>query len=376
MKLPLPNLFDFAPSELSQDAFFCWLLSHADHAYVEHELYAVARNMLLSMMNIVRKSGFNGLADKTWCVDISRQNGNIDILVIINQQWAILIESKTNSKHHSNQLQRYIEQLQKDGFDEHHLLVIYLKTGHESRHSIRTMTDAVLCDTGMQVAIFDRTQILQVLNQAKVRNVIFNQYQDYLNKIEQNSRSFLSLPIGELKRPTKTELQASVQLRAKEPLRCCAWEGFASYLDNRHGIQDKIRDWFWVSSLSGNFLAIDFKPIRWRGCYVLMAIHEHKIVFGIDTGNLSETDTANLTASRAKWRDEFLQKVADGIERYPELNINIVKRKGNGVFMKVAQVESEDWLGADDKSMGDDLEVIMDRLSQYYQFLLMLGDDA
>lgn len=376
MKSSLPNLFDFAPSELSQDAFFCWLLSHADHAHVEHELYAVARNMLLSMVDVVLKPSFIGLANEIWCMDISRQNGNIDILVTINQKWAILIESKTNSKHHSNQLQRYIKQLQDKGFDEHHLLALYLKTGNESRHSINQMIEQVVADLDVTVAVFDRVQILKVLNEIKVKNVIFNQYKEYLNKIEQSSRLFLSLPIGELKRPTKAALQESSQLQAKEPLRRYAWEGFASYLDGLYGIQDAIRDWFWVPSLSGNFLAIDFKPVRWGDCYVLMAIHEQTIVFGIDTSSLSEANAVNLTVSRAKWRDDFLQKVADCIERYPELNISIVKRKGNGVFMKVAQVESEDWLGADDKSMGDDLEVIMDRLSQYYQFLLMLGDDA
>lgn len=372
-----PNLFDFAPSELSQDAFFCWLLSYADHDYLQHELHMVARMMLLSMMQTVNNPSFARLTNESWQVGVSRQNSHIDILVTINQRWVILIESKTNSKHHSNQIQRYIKDLLEKGFEKDHVLAVYLKTGHESRYSINQMVEQVFKDLEVKLGIFNRTQILEILNNQKVENIIFNQYKNYLNKLEKNSRLFLSLSISELQRPTKIQLKNSPQLQKSEPLRRYAWEGFASYLDNLSGIQDYIRDWFWVSSRSGSFLAIDFKPITWKGCYILMAIHEHTIVFGIDTSSqLEQVYMENLTASRAKLRDDFLLQVKHDAEKCPELNIATVRHKGNGVFMKVAQVEPKHWLGGTNHVLTiQDFDQIVEKLHSYYRFLQSLGDD-
>lgn len=32
-----PNIFDFATSELSQDAFLCWLIAWADSSQIEND---------------------------------------------------------------------------------------------------------------------------------------------------------------------------------------------------------------------------------------------------------------------------------------------------------------------------------------------------
>lgn len=45
MSVRVPNIFDYATSELSQDAFICWLIKLAD--IEDHELQAASKNLLL-----------------------------------------------------------------------------------------------------------------------------------------------------------------------------------------------------------------------------------------------------------------------------------------------------------------------------------------
>lgn len=46
--MAIPNIFDHATSELSQDAFLCWLISWADpeHKAADPELHEVARDFV------------------------------------------------------------------------------------------------------------------------------------------------------------------------------------------------------------------------------------------------------------------------------------------------------------------------------------------
>lgn len=100
-----PNLFDFATSELSQDAFLCWLLSWARPAHRETHpaLHAVARALL---DDCYRRAGAS-LPEHLSRLEIRRQDGGIDILCIVNAEWAILIEDKAGTQQHSGQLARY-----------------------------------------------------------------------------------------------------------------------------------------------------------------------------------------------------------------------------------------------------------------------------
>ena len=47
-----PNLFDFAPSELAQDAILCWLYSWSDSKFrtVNCELHGAGRGLLVDCL--------------------------------------------------------------------------------------------------------------------------------------------------------------------------------------------------------------------------------------------------------------------------------------------------------------------------------------
>jgi hypothetical protein len=101
-----PNLFDFATSELSQDAFLCWLMSWSQesHRSLNKPLHDAAVDFVAMIFNV------NGYPVPTIeKIDIIRQFQALDILAIVNDKYAILIEDKTYTENHSNQLKRYRE---------------------------------------------------------------------------------------------------------------------------------------------------------------------------------------------------------------------------------------------------------------------------
>ena len=111
------NIFSFATGELSQDAFICWCLNWinepdivATHRYRQLGLDLLAKlidkpsncDVVLSKVDI--KS-----IDK---VILVQQVLNIDVLAIIPQhKLAIIIEDKTNTSEHGNQIKFYRESL-------------------------------------------------------------------------------------------------------------------------------------------------------------------------------------------------------------------------------------------------------------------------
>src|SRR5690606_37875466 len=106
-----PNLFRFATSELSQDAFLCWLLSWSQKGYRDHDkaLHNVAVDFVSTIFSAHHLS-----APPIHSIKILRQFKSLDVLAIINDEYAILIEDKTYTKNHSNQLVRYREAVSKD----------------------------------------------------------------------------------------------------------------------------------------------------------------------------------------------------------------------------------------------------------------------
>lgn len=101
-----PNLFQFATSELSQDAFLCWLMSWCEQPYrtLDQALHEASLDFMTAIFNL---HGFPVPFIDT--VKIKCQFKSLDILANVNDKFAILIEDKTYTKDHSNQLMRYRE---------------------------------------------------------------------------------------------------------------------------------------------------------------------------------------------------------------------------------------------------------------------------
>ena len=120
-----PNLFKYATSELSQDAFICWLLAWADPT-LEDEDPALHKTGIKLAKTLLNLNSEKERPESIESVEIVRQSSKVDILCRINGKYALLIEDKTNTKHHSNQLAKYYKTL-KLKYSEELIHPIYFK---------------------------------------------------------------------------------------------------------------------------------------------------------------------------------------------------------------------------------------------------------
>ncbi len=123
------NLFQFATSELSQDALICWVCNNYNFKTENTKLYELA--------NIVLHKFLGDENIKINELRIEKQFYKIDVLLVINNKYAIVVEDKTHTSEHNNQIENYknllINHTNKNikipNFQEKDIRVVYLKTG-------------------------------------------------------------------------------------------------------------------------------------------------------------------------------------------------------------------------------------------------------
>jgi len=182
-----PNLFHYATSELSQDAFLCWLLSWASPKFASNksELTVIAHNLLKAFLSKHNKE----LPTTIESFEIKKQHKNIDILVIINEKIVIPIEDKLHTKEHSNQLANYLRALENEGYTKEQTFPIYLQTGEQGNYEN-------VINAGFLP--FLRAELIQILKScAEIRNDILIDYREYLEKIESDVQSFRSQKLAD-----------------------------------------------------------------------------------------------------------------------------------------------------------------------------------
>ena len=108
------NVFYYATKELSQDAFICWLCSFAleDADKSDMELVKCAQNLICEFLKGKNEEDIS--KDEVHLEKIEKQVGNIDVLLTVRYKglcYKIIIEDKTYTSEHDNQLVRYREQL-------------------------------------------------------------------------------------------------------------------------------------------------------------------------------------------------------------------------------------------------------------------------
>lgn len=135
----LPNLFTYATSELSQDAWICWLVAHVD-ADARPALRHAARDFVALLWNRahpedrIAGDAIARLAPGT----PSRQYERIDVLFEVEVRGVrtvFVIEDKTGTSHHSEQLARYRAIVEAERHGDQ-LVLVYLKTGHHFDHDL------------------------------------------------------------------------------------------------------------------------------------------------------------------------------------------------------------------------------------------------
>lgn len=189
MESPIrPNLFTYATSELSQDAFICWLAKWADPKYanMDEALHKAGQAFVVSM---IRKDAYNNSFNKEEIktINVVRQKYNIDVLIEINKsfknQFAILIEDKTHTDHSKNPLSEYVETINKQyEYETSQITALLFKTGHQS-----------LYENTKSYRIYDRHDFLLVLKEQRdeVKNNIFLDFLNHLQYIDDSVNKYL-----------------------------------------------------------------------------------------------------------------------------------------------------------------------------------------
>jgi len=183
-----PNIFQFATSELSQDAFLCWLLAWADIKYESsnpklHRLGIDFLNRIYSLAKLNPPVQFSK-------VEISRQDKHIDILCTVNDGTKILIEDKVGTKQHDGQLKRYREDIARTCQE---IIPVYIQTGDQSDYS-----DV----EAQEFFVFDRRNVLAVLESpagqaASRESDILDDFKIRLRETEDEVQSYSVRPVSE-----------------------------------------------------------------------------------------------------------------------------------------------------------------------------------
>ena len=180
--LSVNNIFRYATSELSQDAFICWLLSYAteDGWNKDSQLRECA---IVFMGNILESKGSYWHADMRINA-IRRQYKNIDILVEVGD-YKIIIEDKTFTCSHNDQVNRYKQCLLDEGVAEKDIICVFYKIEEQANPEPNVDFE------------FTRKKLLNVFRSYGniIKNPIFNDYLEYLEWVEWHANSWKVLPI-------------------------------------------------------------------------------------------------------------------------------------------------------------------------------------
>jgi GNAT superfamily N-acetyltransferase len=291
-----PNLFSFATSELSQDAFVCWLLSWSAPEYkeIDSKLNQCAIQLIQALFKKHEKEAPKIISN----VEVSKQDSNIDILCIVNDSYVILIEDKIGTKNHSDQLARYLKEVKNRVYKDEYILPIYYKTEDQGDYS-------EIINAGYQT--FLRDDILQILNEYNGENSIILDYREHLQSVSDNVASYQSLPI--------------------DKWNWYSWIGF--YLRLQRELGDG--NWDYVPNPSGGFLGYWWHFQGDEECEQYLQLEEDKLCFKVWV-----SESHRRRELRTKWHERIKEKA-----RKNGIPVKKPSRFGNGQYMTVCIYEGD-----------------------------------
>jgi len=301
-----PNLFNYATSELSQDAIICWLLEWAriDNEIIDKKMHKLGVNFIDSFFN---KFENINKPEKYINIEIKKQYKNIDILCIINNEFAILIEDKTSTKNHSGQLEKYLKEVE-EIFHISKILPIYFKTGDQSSYKR-------IIEKGY--AIYLRTEFLKVLNSTAYDNEILTDYHMYLQDIEDSVNSYKKFILSDWK--------------------WNSWKGF--YIELKKELKEG--NWDYVANPSGGFLGFWWHFMGNNECQQYLQIESkyNKKISAYDTSLCIKISVANQQ-DRKRLRKYWYEKIKN---KSDDLNLKFKKpsRFGSGKYMTILVLEND-----------------------------------
>mgnify|MGYP005850725979 CR=1 FL=1 len=289
-----PNIFHYATSELSQDAIICWLAkwAHPKNRESDPELHKCGTSLIDLFFE---KHGQTLPEIRT--IKVSKQDQHIDVLIVVNDEFAIIVEDKTSTSDHGKQLENYLGEVSKRGYASDKVLPIYFKTHDQCRYN-----DVI--EKGYQP--FTPADFLGVLRPfSNHNNAILSDYRLNLEAHEDCVQSFRTLPIDKWEH--------------------WSWVGFYMALGQAIGTQDY--KWRWVNNPSKSFWYFGWK---WAG-KAGFQLEEDKL-----TIKIFEEDPSKQKALRYHWHT-----IAIAVAQREGTNFEKPKRFGKGKHMTIAQLGSD-----------------------------------
>ena len=317
-----PNLFSYATKELSQDAVICWLVAWSAHDGASR-LTQLGQRFVESLLNHKRQGSKVALKGGPLKVEIHRQDNYIDVLARIEGKHVLLIEDKTDSEPHGDQLATYRNavlsgQTSLGSVSEDDLIAIYFKTGNQALATERQIEK----HSGYRV--FNRADFLSVLDSYDGDNAILRDFKDHLAVIERQTQSFRQWRRTDSERDRKWYAREGLYLELERRL-------FVSNSDRPW------RGWGYVPNPSGGFLGFWWVPAELPDdhCAYLQLEHE-KLCFKVSAGDASTEEQNEL-----KW--EWNERITSQHERV--VKPPVMRR---GATMTVGVYEHQDgWLRYD-----------------------------
>lgn len=306
-----PNLFEYATSELSQDAILCWLAAWAAPEAAEED--EALHSLGVQFVNLLFEA-HGQKAPSISSLKAETQHQNIDILLQINATYAVCIEDKAGSVEHSDQLTRYLETLEEEGFARENIIPIYVQTYEQcSYQAVREQGYAPISRGAL-------LELLRPYAESPIANVIVRDFHEHLMAIDQEFESFKTQSPSEWKRVSRT------------------WQGLFCKLHET--LADG--EWRYVPNQTGGFQAYywHFRETPWGRAY--LQLEEEALCFKIE---VEEKE------GWSKRRDQWRALVLEGADTLG-LSLGRPRRLGVGKTMTVA-VATDGYLRTDSRGRLD-----------------------
>ncbi len=306
------NLFNWATSELSQDAFICWLLSFAKNPSVNPQLAACAWDFIHRIPGLATAKQVIKI-ERQVAVKIpgERQKGIIDVLLTVDD-CKVVIEDKIFSPADDAQMEKYIKALKAAGAKN--VIGVFYKPVSQCKFSRDFFT-------------FKRDVLFSIFNpyKAKINNEIFADYLEYLEYFESEENAYKSCrPISQ-------------------------WSGINYYGFFEHlkdiGLVPKDAGYGYVSNPQGGFMCMNwawktpqlvqkfrFTAKHFEGLYLQLENDKICVKMGLEHGNFNAEDV------RHAWetvRDYFGNGIGSSFE-YVRFSFN--KGKKHSRWMTVGYI--------------------------------------
>jgi len=311
-----PNLFDYATSELSQDAFLAWLFKWAEK---ENETEDKAlHDCAVECLNIFIKEYKLPDIEK---VQIIKQRKNIDLWIVINDEFHLIIEDKTATSEHDNQLQRY-KDFAKEWYNENkgsdfekHFDFVYYKSG-----DITPYENHVVKIAGYHIV--SRQDMLNCLNEYEGLNSILIDYRNKLAKKQSVQDLAFNLPFEEILQKKNKNEYVKGFYKALEPM----LDGAYWKMVNNPGKQYYGMWWYWCDT---------------ENCTYYLQFNEFDLQIRICK--------INPSVSNKKARNDAYNSIMKFVKTSKYNRLITKPRFGTGKSMAVASIDKSLWLVLDIK---------------------------